>query len=66
VATAFLDVVLRGTIVLMAPPRSISPGRSGPTWRVIDVDHAWHDALRYVGPAQDHAASLMMDTMSPC
>ena len=27
--TAFFDVVLRGTMVLMAPPRSISPGTIG-------------------------------------
>ena len=27
--TAFFEVVLRGTMVLMAPPRSISPGTIG-------------------------------------
>ena len=27
--TAFFEVVLRGTMVLMAPPRSISPGTMG-------------------------------------
>ena len=51
---AFFEVVLRGTMVLMAPPRSISPGTMGShlaPWSMPMV--AGHDALGHVCSGED-------------
>jgi len=61
----FLEVMLRGVMVLMAPPRSSLPARCSPSAPMIDVGHPRHHPLPYPGSHQDRSPLVEDLQMSP-